>query len=157
MARACETITARFRQPRRTCDKTRILTIALLLALASPAALAHHSFRSQYDANKPLTLTGVVTKIDWMNPHVYFYIDVTSDDTGAIETWGFEMGPPTMLGRRGWKRNTMKIGDVVEVHGTRARDGSLTANARRVTMTATGEVLGAASSEEQTIGRGNNN
>lgn len=125
--------------------------MATLLIVMSSAALAHHSFRSQYDADQPLTLTGVVTKIDWMNPHVYFYIDVTDDATGEIETWGFEMGPPHMLERRGWKRNTMSIGDVIEVHGTRARDGSLTANARQVTMSATGEVLGAASSEGQTI------
>ena len=126
--------------------------VMVLAALAAmPAALAHHSFRSQYDADQPLTLTGYVTKIDWMNPHVYFYIDVVNEDTGEIENWGFEMGPPHMLQNRGWKRNTMQIGDELEVHGTRARDGSLTANARRVTMTATGEVLGAASSEGQTI------
>lgn len=137
--------------------RLRYVLGALLLSAAGGTVQAHHSFRSQYDANQPVTLTGVVTKIDWMNPHVYFYVDVENAETGEVENWGFEMGPPHMLERRGWKRNTMKIGDVVEVHGTRARDGSLTANARRVTMTATGEVLGAASSEEQTIGRGNNN
>lgn len=130
---------------------TRTVLAALLLATASPAAMSHHSFRSQYDANQPVTVTGVVTKIDWMNPHVYFYVDVTDEATGEVQSWGFEMGPPHMLERRGWKRNSMKIGDAVEVHGTRARDGSLTANARQVTMSATGEVLGAASSEGQTI------
>jgi len=117
----------------------------------SVSGFAHHSFRSQYDPEQPVTLTGYVTKIEWMNPHVYFYIDVVNPDTGEIENWGFEMGPPHMLQNTGWKRNTMQIGDEIEVHGTRARDGSLTANARRVTMTATGEVLGAASSEGQTI------
>lgn len=136
------------------------------LLLISTAALsfgaisvvdAHHSFRSQYDPDQPLTVTGYVTKIDWMNPHVYFYIDVVNADTGEIENWGFEMGPPHMLQNRGWKRNTMEIGDEVEVHGTRARDGSLTANARRVTMTSSGEVLGAASSEGQTITGGGEN
>ncbi len=126
-----------------------LIAVAGLAAAHTP--LAHHSFRSQYDADQPLTLTGYVTKIDWMNPHVYFYIDVVNAETGEIENWGFEMGPPHMLQNRGWKRNTMQIGDEVEVHGTRARDGSLTANARRVMMTATGEVLGAASSEGQTI------
>lgn len=126
-----------------------------LAALAwAMSAGAHHSFRSQYDADRPVTLTGVVTKIEWMNPHVYFYIDVTDENTGATQNWGFEMGPPHMLQQRGWKRNTMQIGDVLEVHGTRARDGSATANARRVTMTSTGEVLGAASSEGQTITAG---
>jgi hypothetical protein len=118
------------------------------------SANAHHSFRSQYDADRPVTLTGVVTKIEWMNPHVYFYIDVANEDTGETENWGFEMGPPHMLQQRGWKRNTMQIGDELEVHGTRARDGSSTANARRVMMTSTGEVLGTASSEGQTITAG---
>lgn len=115
---------------------------------------AHHSFRSQYDADQPVTYTGIVTKVEWMNPHVYFYIDVENAQTGALENWGFEMGPPHMLQQRGWKRNSMQIGDEVEVHGTRARDGSTTANARRVTLTSTGEVLGAASSEAQTITSG---
>ena len=123
------------------------------LMLASSVE-AHHSFRSQYDSEQPLTLRGVVTKIEWMNPHVYFYIDVANEENGAVENWGFEMGPPHMLQGRGWKRNTMEIGDTVEVQGTRARDGSLTANARQVTMVATGEVLGAASSEGQTITAG---
>jgi hypothetical protein len=127
---------------------------ALGLAVALQTAHAHHSFRSQYDADQPVTLRGYVTKIEWMNPHVYFYIDVTDEETGQIENWGFEMGPPHMLQQRGWKRNTMEIGDELEVHGTRARDGSLTANARQVIMAVTGEVLGAASSEGQTITNG---
>lgn len=130
---------------------TRAVLTALLLSAASQAAVAHHSFRAQYDANQPITLTGVVTKIDWMNPHVYFYIDVTDDETGEVQSWAFEMGPPHMLERRGWKRNSMQIGDVVEVHATRARDGSSSGNARQVTLAATGRVLGAASSEGQTI------
>lgn len=129
------------------------IMVALSLTVAASAE-AHHSFRSQYDADQPVTFTGVVTKIEWMNPHVYFYIDVQNEASGKLENWGFEMGPPHMLQRRGWKRNTMQIGDVIEVHGTRARDGSTTANARRVTMTSTGEVLGAASSEGQTITAG---
>ncbi len=129
----------------------RAVFAAAAAALTVVPALGHHSFRSQYDSDKPVTLTGVVTKIEWMNPHVYFYMDVTDRETGAIESWAFEMGPPHGLQRRGWKRNTMQIGDVVTVHGARARDGSLTANARRVTMTETGRVLGAASSEDQTL------
>jgi hypothetical protein len=128
------------------------ITVAALAA--SAASRAHHSFRSQYDPDQPLTLSGWVTKIEWMNPHVYFYVDVVNEDTGDIENWAFEMGPPHLLQNRGWKRNTMQIGDEVEVHGTRARDGSRTANARRVTMKSTGEVLGAASSEGQTITSG---
>jgi hypothetical protein len=132
--------------------RTMMLFITAIAAVATMVpATAHHSFRSQYDADQPLTLTGYVTRIAWMNPHVYFYIDVVNEDSGEIENWGFEMGPPHMLQNRGWKRNTLQIGDEVEVHGTRARDGSLTANARRVTLTSSGEVLGAASSESQTI------
>ena len=112
------------------------------------SAQAHHSFRAQYDAAKPIDVTGYVTKIDWMNPHVYFYIDVV-DAQGKTESWAFEMGPPHMLEQRGWKRNSMAIGDELEVSGTRARDGSLTANARTVKLRVTGQVLGAASSENQ--------
>jgi hypothetical protein len=134
--------------------RAMITTVGIALMTASALSYAHHSFRSQYDAEQPLTLTGWVTKIEWMNPHVYFYIDVVNEETDEIENWGFEMGPPHMLQNRGWKRNTMQIGDEVEVHGTRARDGSLTANARRVMMVSTGEVLGAASSEGQTITAG---
>ena len=130
----------------------RIVAVASLTALALPAA-AHHSFASQYDSNQPVTLTGYVTKVEWMNPHVYFYIDVVNE-AGEVENWAFEMGPPHMLERRGWKRNSMQIGDELEVEGTRARDGSLTANARRVMMASTGQVLGAASSEGQTITAG---
>lgn len=117
------------------------------------SAEAHHSFRAQYDSTKPIDVTGYVTKIDWMNPHVYFYIDVVNAQ-GKTESWGFEMGPPHMLEQRGWKRNSMAIGDELEVSGTRARDGSFTANARTVKLRATGQVLGAASSEGQTITQG---
>jgi hypothetical protein len=115
---------------------------------------AHHSFAAQYDSSKPIKLGGVVTKLEWTNPHVYVWVDVTNAKTKKVENWGFEMGPPHMLQQRGWKRNTMQIGDELEVHGTRARDGSSTANARRVMMTSTGEVLGTASSEGQTITAG---
>lgn len=116
------------------------------LAFVAPGA-AHHNFAAQFDSNQPITLQGVVTKIDWMNPHVYFYVDVENAETGQVENWALEMGPPHMLQRRGWKRNSMAVGDVVTVEATRARDGSPTANARRVTLDNTGEVLGAASSE----------
>jgi lipopolysaccharide export system protein LptA len=117
------------------------------------AAQAHHSFRAQYDSEKPIEVTGYVTKIDWMNPHVYFHIDVVNAQ-GKTESWAFEMGPPHMLEQRGWKRNSMAIGDELVVSGTRARDGSFTANARTVKLKATGQVLGAASSEGQTITQG---
>ncbi len=131
----------------------RLAGAFMMLAVTMPAA-AHHSFIAQFDPEQPISMTGVVTRIDWTNPHVYFYIDVKDEETGDVENWGFEMGPPHMLQARGWKRNSMAIGDVLEVHATRARDGSNTANAREVKFATTGEVLGAASSEQQTITSG---
>ena len=128
----------------------RLSSIGLLAAgfglfLAAPM-MAHHSFAAEYDAKKPVKLTGIVTKVDWMNPHVYFFVDV-KDDTGNVASWAFEMGPPNGLQRSGWTRNTMKVGDEVTVDGTLAKDGSKQANARSVVMTNTGKKLGAASSE----------
>ena len=120
--------------------------VAAGLLLSALPARAHHSFAAEYDSKKPITLRGIVTKVDWMNPHVYFYLDV-KDDEGNITNWGFEMGPPNGLQRSGWTRNTMKVGDEVVVQGTLAKDGSKQANARSVTMADTGKKLGAASSE----------
>lgn len=124
---------------------------ACLLLLASLQVQAHHSFRAQYDSNKPVTLQGYVTKVEWYNPHVYFYVDVENPDTGEVENWGIEMGPPHMLQNQGWKKNDMQIGDEMLVEATRARDGSTTANARSVKLVAQDKVLGAASSEQQTL------
>ncbi len=120
------------------------LAIFGVVAAAAPL-LAHHSFSAEYDSKKPVTLKGTVTKVDWMNPHVYFYIDV--EDNGNFSNWAFEMGPPNGLQRAGWTKNTMKVGDVVIVDGTLAKDGSKQANARSVVLASTGKKLGAASSE----------
>ena len=114
--------------------------------LAVTPALAHHSFAAEYDSKKPVKVKGIVTKIDWMNPHVYFYLDV-EDDSGNVANWALEMGPPNGLQRSGWTRSTMKVGDVVVVEGTLAKDGAKQANARSVTLASTGKRLGAASSE----------
>ena len=107
--------------------------------------LAHHSFAAEFDAAQPIRVTGSVTKVEWMNPHTWFYIDV-KDEAGKVTNWGFEMGSPNGLMRAGWTRNSMKPGDVVTVEGSRARDGSYHANARAVTLSSTGQRLFAASS-----------
>ena len=129
------------------------LTQALVLtacAAAATSAFAHHSFAAQYDSKKPVEMKGVVTKVEWTNPHVYLYIDVP-DKKGVAQNWGFEMGPPHMLQKAGWKKNSLAIGEEIKIEGWQARDGSNTANARRVTRGSNGEVLGAASSAGQTL------
>ena len=121
------------------------------LLMAGSTMKAHHSFAAEFDASKPITLTGVVTKIEWTNPHVWFYVNVKDKDTGEVTNWGAEMGPPHGLQRRGWRRDTLKIGEEVTVAGSLAKNGSKRMNARTVTMKATGkrpgEALDAASSE----------
>ena len=122
------------------------LAVACAMAVTATPAIAHHSFAAEFDATKPVQLKGTVTKIEWMNPHAYFYIDVR-DASGKVTSWGLEMGSPNGLMRQGWTRNSMKIGDEVVVDGSRAKDGSDIANARSVVL-GTGEKLFAASSRE---------
>jgi hypothetical protein len=111
----------------------RFLLAVLGVAMASGAADAHHSFASQYDADSPVSLHGVVTKVEWTNPHARFYIDVTGAD-GSVEHWNLELASPNVLRRMGWLRNSLQQGDTVTVEGSKARDGSMMANARTVTL-----------------------
>ena len=127
------------------------LALALIVAAALTTPLwAHHSFAAEYDSKQPVKVTGAVTKVEWMNPHVYFYIDVKDAETGRVVNWAWEMGAPAVIQRNGWTRNSMKIGDLVIVEGTRAKSGAPHGNARSVTMASTGKKLGAGSSEGQT-------
>ena len=123
---------------------------ACSLLLAGARVSAHHSFAAEFDADKPIKLTGIVTKVEWTNPHVWFYINVKDAQTGQVTNWGAEMGPPHGLQRRGWRQNTLKIGDEVTVDGSMAKNGAKRMNARSVTLTSTGarpgETLDAASS-----------
>jgi hypothetical protein len=103
-----------------------------LSALAWPA-LAHHAFAGEYDKDNPLHLTGIVTKIEWMNPHARFYIDV-KDQNGNVTNWNIELGPPLTLRRAGWRQDSLKVGDQVTVQGYGAKDGSKMANGSKVTL-----------------------
>jgi hypothetical protein len=116
------------------------VTAGLCLSMVSLSGIAHHSFAAQFDAEKPMELTGTVTKVEWRNPHAWFYIDVEDDD-GNVANWGMELASPNLLMRKGWNRSSMKVGDAVTVEGFHSRDGSNTGNARVVTINATGKTL----------------
>jgi len=111
----------------------RLAFFASVLIAAAPA-FAHHSFAAEYDGEKPITLKGVVTKVEWENPHMHFYLNVT-DDKGKVEEWKFEGFPPNMLVRQGWKRDvTLKQGDTVTVFAWKARNGANLAHSREITL-----------------------
>jgi hypothetical protein len=131
--------------------RTKFAAFAALVGVivGTGSVLAHHSFAAEFDAGKPLTLKGIVTKIEWQNPHTYFYLDVAAAD-GKVVNWGMEMGRPNGLMRQGWTRNTLKVGDAVTVEGSAAKDGTNVGNARVVVLDATGQRLFAASSQTQT-------
>ena len=126
--------------------KWLLTAVGIGALLATGPVIAHHSFSAEFDANAPIELTGAITKLEWLNPHVWFFIDVTDDD-GDVTNWGMEMGSPNQLVRDGWTRRTMKIGDVLTVEGSRARDMSDNANARVVILASTGQRLFATSSQ----------
>lgn len=129
--------------------RTGILAAGLLaVAGASTTLQAHHSFAAEFDAAAKVKLTGTVTNLQWRNPHTYFYVDI-ADEKGVIHNWSFELGSPNVLMRRGWTRETLKLGDTVTVEGARARDGSYKANASTVVL-ASGKRLFNGTNEEET-------
>lgn len=122
-----------------------ITLIAFIAALSALPTSAHHSFAAEFDADQTVDLTGYVTKVEWANPHTFFYIDV-EDENGNYDNWAIELGSPNGLMRRGWTRNSLQLGDEVNVEGSRARDGGFKANARTVRLS-NGERLFAGSSQ----------
>ena len=128
---------------------TSVITAAALVVgmfLASSPVLAHHAFAAEFDKDKPVTLVGKVTKIEWVNPHTWIHMAVTGKD-GKVVTWRIEGGAPNALMRRGWNRNSIKVGEQITVDGFLAKDGSPTANGSQV-KTADGRIFGAASSAQ---------
>jgi hypothetical protein len=112
----------------------RIGVLAAVAALlATGIAMGHHSFAAEYDANKPVTLKGTVTKVEWTNPHARFYVDV-KDERGQVTNWNLELASPNVLVRNGWTRKSLSVGDEVTVQGSAAKDGSKMANARAVML-----------------------
>lgn len=109
-----------------------IVVVGFALININQPILAHHSEAAEYDSNKPVKVTGILTKVEWQNPHVWYYVDV-KDESGKITTWGFSSAPPGSMMRRGITKDMLKLGAVVNVEGNRARDGSNNANGRRVT------------------------
>jgi hypothetical protein len=130
-----------------TIGSAVLLFTAGVFMTAMPA-VAHHSFPAQYDAEKPVTLTGTVTKVEWTNPHIFIHIDVPNDETQETVNWALELGGPNALLRLGWKRDSLKTGDQVTVEGSLARDGSALANATSIVMVATGRRMLAGSSRD---------
>lgn len=123
----------------------KICHVALLVVLSAAGATAHHNFRAEFDINAPFTVAGTVTKVEWTNPHTWFYLDV-KDEKGAVVNWAMEMGSPNALMRAGWKRTSMNAGDAVSVDGFRSWEQKHTGNARSVILTKSGQKLFAASS-----------
>jgi hypothetical protein len=111
-----------------------VMSLGFGLMMAAAPLLAHHSFAAQYDRNRPIKFNGAVTKVEWMNPHIYFYVDVKDAATGQTINYACEGGAPNGLYRNGWRKDSLKAGDTVSVEGWRAKDGSNTVNAGTVLL-----------------------
>ena len=118
-----------------------VLLLAIGFLLPARSLVAHHSFAAEFDASKPVKLTGAVTKFEWTNPHAWIYIDAKDEKTGEVANWGFELAAASGLMRSGWTRLTLKAGDVVTIEGTRAKNGTNNANAQTVTLASSGKKL----------------
>ena len=127
-----------------------ILVLLMVLVVSTPL-IAHHSFAAQFDRNKPTTLTGPVTRIDWINPHARIFLDVKGAD-GKVVNWEIELGAPAILMRSGWTRTAIKIGEVVTVNGSLAKDGTNLANASNVTLASGKRVFAGSSGDAPATG-----
>jgi hypothetical protein len=117
------------------------LLATTLITVQSGTVIAHHSFSAQYDADAPVSLEGVLVKVEWLNPHAYFYIDVEDPASGEVTTWACELGSPVSMQRQGWTREVLIIGDILQVDGSKARDGSASMSASSVVVESSGERL----------------
>ena len=131
-------------------SRAAVLLVAVGFLLPARSLVAHHSFSAEFDASKPVKLTGAVTKFELNNPHAWIYIDAKDEKTGEVANWGFELAAASGLMRSGWTRLTLKAGDIVTIEGTRAKNGSTNANAQTVTLASTGKKLFAGANTEQT-------
>ena len=113
--------------------KALVVACSLLALTASPASRAHHSFASTFDRDKPVTVTGVITKVNWGNPHIWFFLDVKNPD-GTTSNWGFETNPPGLMQRIGITKDRLKLGETITVQGFRTRDGSNNGAGQRITF-----------------------
>jgi hypothetical protein len=128
--------------------KAALFVVGLGVFLAARPTVAHHAFAAEFDADKPVKLTGAVTRLDWTNPHAWIYVDI-KDETGKVANWGFELASPNGLMRSGWTRFSLKAGDVVTIEGSRAKNGSNNANAQTVIVASTGQKLFSGANPQQ--------
>jgi hypothetical protein len=128
--------------------EAHVFILSLALLFSRPSAYAHHSFAAEFDSDKPVQITGTVTKVEWTNPHVRFYVDV-KNDRGEVVNWNIELGPPLILRRLGWRQDSLKLGDQVTVEGYLAKDGSSLANAKKVTLPDGRSVFAGSSAEKR--------
>jgi Family of unknown function (DUF6152) len=125
----------------------KLLGVIVALLVTGHSLYAHHSFAAEYDGTKPVKVTGIVKRVEWANPHIWFYVEGKDEVTGRTAVWGFSAAPPGMLARRGITKDVLKIGDTIQVEGFLAKDGSANASGGKVTF-ADGRQVFTASSED---------